>query len=188
MSTTGLDVFDKTLHTTHVWLNEIGEALGPDKQRCYHALRAVLTTLRDRLPVDQSAHLAAELPILVRGIFYDGFRPAEAPMALRTQAEFVTLVASRFGNIGPVSPRASCIAVFNVLQRHLPRPMIEKVKDSLPQEIRTLFQAGAGETGPGHHRDAERSRSAAGESTARDWGTAHSGQERDPHLRPDKLS
>jgi len=188
MSTTGLEVFDKTLQTTHTWLNEIGEILGPDKQRCYHALRAVLTTLRDRLPVDQAAHLAAELPLLVRGIFYDGYRPADTPMTLRTQAEFVSLVAKRFGNIGPVNPRASCIAVFSVLQRHLPRPMIEKVKDSLSQEIRVLFQPEPENVGPGPHRDASRSRSAEGDSASRDWGTAISGQEQDPHIRPDRLS
>lgn len=198
MTATGLDVFDKTLQSTHAWLNEIGEALGPDKQRSYHALRAVLTSLRDRLTVEQSAKLAAELPLLVRGIFYDGFRPTDAPLPLRSQQEFVTLVASRFGNIGPVNPRASCIAVFGVLQRHLSRPMIDKVKASLPQEIRALFQTeaeGAGpgphrddSLGPGAHRDAGRNRSAGGESSVRDWGAAISGQERHPHIRPDKLS
>ena len=37
MSATGLEVFDKTLQTTNTWLNEIGEKIGPDRQRCYHA-------------------------------------------------------------------------------------------------------------------------------------------------------
>lgn len=188
MTTSGLDVFDKTLQSTHTWLNEIGEALGPDKQRSYHALHAVLTSLRDRLTVEQSAKLAAELPLLVRGIFYDGFRPTDVPLTLRSQAEFVTLVASRFGNIGPVNPRASCLAVFNVLQRHLSPPLIEKVKASLPQEIRALFQTEADGRGPGTHRDASRNRSAGGESSVRDWGAAISGQERHPHIRPDRLS
>ncbi len=61
MSTTGLDVFDKTLQTTNIWLDEIGECdgIGPDRQRCYHALRAVLFALRDRLTVEEAAHLAA---------------------------------------------------------------------------------------------------------------------------------
>ncbi|MCH8686045.1 DUF2267 domain-containing protein [Pedomonas mirosovicensis] len=174
MSTTGLDVFDKTLQTTHIWLNDIGEIVGPDKQRCYHALRAVLTTLRDRLTVDQSAHLAAELPILVRGVFYDGYRPSDAPSAIRSQDEFVSVVAQRFGNIGPVSPRTSSIAVFKTLQRHLPQPMIEKVKGSLPQEIRVLFDVEP-DTGPGAHQDTAASRSAAGERRPQDWTGAGRG-------------
>lgn len=188
MSTTGLDDFDKTLEASHAWLIEIGEAIGPDTQRCYHALRAVLTTLRDRLPIDQSALLAAELPLLIRGVFYDGFRPADVPLPLRRQDEFVTLVAKRFGNIGPVSPRASTIAVFRVLQRHLSRPLLATLKTSLPQEIRALFQPEPAADAPGPHRDDAPSRSATGESPSRDWGTALSGQESDPHIRPDKLS
>ena len=52
MSATGLEVFDKTLQTTNTWLKEIGDHIGPDRQRCYHALRAVLFTLRDRLTPD----------------------------------------------------------------------------------------------------------------------------------------
>ncbi|ODA67141.1 hypothetical protein A7A08_01887 [Methyloligella halotolerans] len=71
MSATGLEVFDKTLQTTNSWLNEIGETVGPDKQNSYHALRAVLFALRDRLPPEESAHLASQLPTLVRGIYYD---------------------------------------------------------------------------------------------------------------------
>lgn len=64
MSSTGLDVFDKTLQTTHTWLNEIGacDGIGPDKQRAYHALRAVLFALRDRLTVEEAAHLGLATP------------------------------------------------------------------------------------------------------------------------------
>ncbi len=68
MSSTGLEVFDKTIQTTNSWLNEIGEDLGPDRQRCYNALRAVLFALRDRLTVEEAADLSAQLPMLIRGI------------------------------------------------------------------------------------------------------------------------
>jgi uncharacterized protein (DUF2267 family) len=56
MSATGLDVFDRTLQITHVWLDDIMAELGPDRQRAYHALRAVLHALRDRLPLNLAAH------------------------------------------------------------------------------------------------------------------------------------
>jgi uncharacterized protein (DUF2267 family) len=59
MSATGLEAFDKTLQTTNTWLKQIGAPIGPDRQRCYHALRAVLLTLRDRLTLDEAAHLSA---------------------------------------------------------------------------------------------------------------------------------
>jgi uncharacterized protein (DUF2267 family) len=71
MSATGLDVFDKTLHTTNIWLGEMMDDLGPDRHVAWHALSAVLPTLRDRIPLDLAAHVRAELPLLVRGVYYD---------------------------------------------------------------------------------------------------------------------
>src|SRR2546421_837559 len=71
MSATGLDVFDKTLQTTNVWLDEIAAALGPDRQVAWKVLSVVLHKLRDRMPAKLSAHLSAELLLLVRGVYYD---------------------------------------------------------------------------------------------------------------------
>lgn len=66
MSATGLDVFDRTLQTTNIWLDDIMAGLGPDRHLAWHVLGAVLHALRDRLPLDQAAHLGAQLPLLVR--------------------------------------------------------------------------------------------------------------------------
>lgn len=143
MTTTGLEIFDKTLQTTHIWLNEIGERIGPDKHRCYEALRAVLQTLRDRLPVTEAAQLSAELPLLVRGIFYEGYRPSTQPVKLGTQDEFVTKVAERLGQIRPMNPRDATKAVFEVLERHVSAGEIDEVRQALPRDIRVLFPGGA---------------------------------------------
>src|SRR5947199_9478445 len=79
MSATGLDVFDKTLQTTNIWLDEIIATLGSDRQVAWKVLSVVLHKLRDRMPVELSAHLSAELPLLVRGVYYDQFAPAKQP-------------------------------------------------------------------------------------------------------------
>jgi len=52
MSASGLDVFDRTLETTHIWLNEICNDLGPDKQVAWKVLSTVLHKLRDRLTIN----------------------------------------------------------------------------------------------------------------------------------------
>lgn len=73
MSVTGLDVFDSTLQKTNEWLQQIMQQLGTDsRQEAYIGLRATLHTLRDRLPLEVVAHLGAQLPMLVRGIYYEG--------------------------------------------------------------------------------------------------------------------
>ncbi len=139
MSVTGLDVFDKTVQTTNIWLKEIGEDIGPDRQRAYHALSAVLRALRDRLTLDESAQLAAQLPLLVRGIYYDQWRPAGQPRRVRHRDEFLALVAKEIGEIRPIDPEDAARAVFKVLDRHIARGEIEQVKHSLPAEIRSLW-------------------------------------------------
>src|SRR5947209_19606482 len=91
MSATGLEVLDKSLQTTNIWLKEIMqiEAVGPDRQLAWRVLGAVLHTLRDRLAVDQVAHLGAELPIVIRGLYYDQWHPAGKPERERRAAAFV---------------------------------------------------------------------------------------------------
>ena len=65
MSGAAVKSFETTLQTTHIWLDEIMQDLGwDDRHKAYHALRAVLHTLRNRLPADEVAHLAAQLPML----------------------------------------------------------------------------------------------------------------------------
>jgi uncharacterized protein (DUF2267 family) len=93
MSATGLEVFDTTIQTTNRWLKEIMETTGPDRRRAYHVLTAVLHALRDRLTVDEVAHLGAQLPVLVRGRYYDQWHPAGKPERLRHKDEFLTAVA-----------------------------------------------------------------------------------------------
>jgi uncharacterized protein (DUF2267 family) len=139
MSATGLEVFDKTLQTTNTWLKEIGEQIGPDRQRCYQALRAVLFSLRDRLNPDEAAHLAAQLPILVRGIYYEGYRPAGKPERIRSRDEFLQKIGEYLKPVRPLGADEAARAVFKVLDHYIDPGEISEVKQALPQDIRTLF-------------------------------------------------
>jgi uncharacterized protein (DUF2267 family) len=139
MTTTGLDVFDETLQKTNIWLKEIEAQLGPDRHRSYQALRAVLHCLRDRLSVDQAAHLAAQLPLLVRGIYYEAYRPAGKPEKIRSRDEFLEHVSRHFVNIRPIGADDAVRAVFGVLGHYCDPGEIREVIEALPSEIRTLW-------------------------------------------------
>jgi uncharacterized protein (DUF2267 family) len=139
MSATGLDVFDKTLQTTHIWLNEITEAIGPDKQVAWHVLGAVLRTLRDRVPLQVAVHLGAELPLLVRGLYYDQWRASDQPERYRTRDEFLGRVAEQLRATRPIDPADATRAVFGVLNRHVPEGQLRKVREALPEDVRALW-------------------------------------------------
>lgn len=144
MAATGLDVFDKTLQTTNIWLNGISQDIGPDRQLAWHVLGVVLRALRDRLTVEDAAHLSAELPMLVRGAFYEQYPPARQPLTIRSRSEFVERVADRLHDVRPLNPEEAITAVFRQLSRHVPKGQIEKTREALPAEIRELWPTESG--------------------------------------------
>jgi uncharacterized protein (DUF2267 family) len=137
MSATGLEVFDETLQKTNTWLKEIMEALGSDRHRAYQALRGVLHCLRDRLLVEEAADLGDQLPMLVRGIYYESWQPSATPIKVRSLKEFLDLVASRLP--GTLDPEQAARAVFQVLEHHVTPGEIEDVVSELPKDIRALW-------------------------------------------------
>lgn len=139
MSTNGLPVFDKTLQTTHIWLDQIMERIGPDRQVAWKVLSIVLHKLRDRLPVEEAAHLGAQLPMLVRGVYYDQYTPAQQPLKCRTREEFVEEVAEWLADTRGVDPELAITAVFETLSRHIDEGQVEKIKGVLPEPIRQLW-------------------------------------------------
>jgi uncharacterized protein (DUF2267 family) len=147
MSAKGLDVFDKTLQTTHNWLDEIMAELGPDRQVAYHALRAVLHALRDRLPLELAAHLSAQLPLLVRGIYYDEWHPRPETSKQRSREEFLGHVGEGLRGIRPVNPEQAARAVFGVVARHVSEGQAEKVRQALPKDVQALWPGSANQAG-----------------------------------------
>jgi len=139
MSTNGLPVFDKTIQTTNIWLDEIMEWIGPDRQVAWKVLSTVLHKLRDRLPVEAAAHLGAQLPLLVRGVYYDQFAPGRQAEPCRNREEFVAEVAEWLQDTRPVDPEQAIAAVFDVLSRNLDHGQIEKIKAILPAPIRDMW-------------------------------------------------
>jgi len=140
MSATGLDVFDKTLETTHIWLNEICADLGPDKQVAWKVLSTVLHKLRDRLPIGLAAHLGAQLPLLVRGVYYDQFEPSKLPTECNSREEFVAEVAEWLSDTRPVDPDLAVRSVFRVLSRHISEGQVAKVREALPRSLKQMWE------------------------------------------------
>jgi uncharacterized protein (DUF2267 family) len=145
MSTTGLDVFDSTVQQTNVWLKEIADDLHwDDRRRAYIALRGTLHALRDYLVTDEAAHLAAQVPLLVRGIFYEGWDPAQKTIPQRSRDDFLGRVAAEFARTDPgVDPARVARSVLRVLSEHVAAGEIDQIRRILPEDVREIWPQAA---------------------------------------------
>jgi uncharacterized protein (DUF2267 family) len=107
-------------------------------------LGAVLRSIRDEMLVEQSAHFAAQLPLLVRGAYFDQYRPATQPASDRSQEDFIARIQHDLDGARPVNAEHAVAAVMRTLNRHVTEGQIKKVRDSLPKGVRALWPE------PGH--------------------------------------
>jgi|UPI000477E631 uncharacterized protein (DUF2267 family) len=146
MSVTGLEAFDRTLQQTHIWIDEVAKELGiDDKKRAFQGLRATLHVLRDRLIAAEAAQLGAQLPILLAGFYYEGWKPASVPHKSRSQEEFLNELRAELKKYFPdnqtshFDPQQLAKAVFKVLSERVSPGEIEDIIRILPPELRELF-------------------------------------------------
>jgi uncharacterized protein (DUF2267 family) len=140
MSTSHIDTIDKAVQTANIWVKELDTRIGwEDRQRSWRLLRETLHALRDWLSADEAVQLGAQLPMLVRGLYYEGWDPSKTPAKPRSLEDFVERVALAFETepIEDLQDAISC--VFDVLSWHVSKGEISDVKKSLPKALRDLW-------------------------------------------------
>lgn len=139
--TTGLDVFDATLQKTNQWLNKIEqrESIGGNRNRSYLVLRGTLHALRDELNPNEAVHLGAQLPMLIRGFYYEGWNPAKTPVKDRDREAFLKRVEGLLMAAGGVNPERAVRAVFDVMNEEMDPGELVQVRKLLPHNVRTLW-------------------------------------------------
>jgi len=140
MSLTGLAPIDSTVHTTNEWFHDINKIMGwKERPQAYHALRAVLHALRDRLSVEQVAALGAQLPLLVRGIYYEGWHPHGKPLKERKREEFLAHIAKAYRTEPAVDAEEVTRAIFHLLRQRLSAGQVATIISVLPTDIQELW-------------------------------------------------
>jgi uncharacterized protein (DUF2267 family) len=98
--------------------------------------------VRDRIPLELAVHLGAQLPLLVRGIYYDQWHaPGRMDDKPRSLDEFLKPIGERLNQIRAMNARTATGAVFTVLARHVDPGQAEKVRHALPGEVQALWPA-----------------------------------------------
>jgi uncharacterized protein (DUF2267 family) len=139
MSTTGVTSLDHTVQETNTWLKAVDEQLGlENRHHAYNALRAVLHALRDRLSPEVAAKLGAQLPILVRGIYYEGWHMAGTPTKDRHLQEFVDHILEELPPQFPLDALTVARGIYEILWEKLDPGEFEKLMNHLPVPLRNL--------------------------------------------------
>jgi uncharacterized protein (DUF2267 family) len=136
-------VFDSHLETANRWLHELSDNLElPDTERprALHALRAGLHAIRDRLPAPEVVDLGAQLPTIIRGLYYEGWTLANDPTRVRDRAAMIARVKKEL----VLDPRLDAVdvlrAVIHLLVEHVSPGEIRDVMSTLPRSIASLWQ------------------------------------------------
>ncbi len=140
MKITGLGTIDHAPQVVAEWLNLLQEDLGwPDRGRAYSLLRETLHAVRDFLTVDEAADLSAQLPVLIRGIFFEGWVPSRTPAKERTLDDFLARVTTRFVNDPIAEPGVAVAAVFSLLRRQISPGEYHQVAWAMRKPLRDLW-------------------------------------------------
>lgn len=138
--TTGLDVFDTTLQESNLWLKDLmGYLKTEDRREAYKVLRATLHAVRDRIGPENALHLGAQLPMLLRGLYYEGWRMEETRSKERHKQAFLDHVNREAGNKLAFDTETAVRAVFEVFWDKIDEGEVAKIIELFPAELRDLW-------------------------------------------------
>lgn len=142
MTHTSVIGFTHAAEQAQQWVNELAKDLDWSEQSAYRFMKSVLHTLRDWLSPEEMADLSAQLPTLVRGIYFEGWKPSDAPVSERKKRDFVISVRNSFGYEPDVDIDTAIKAVFKLLDRHISHGEIVQVRNSMKKSLRHLWPEG----------------------------------------------
>jgi len=148
MMSTGVENLDRSIEKANAWLADIDAGFGTsDRHLAYRVLRAWLHCLRDRLSVQVAAHFAAQLPELLRGVFFDGWNPARVPQKydrVTCITRFAREARVRDSDVGKAARIVSAVA-----RQHMSAGVVAEAFGLLPADLRDLLEPAASEAAAG---------------------------------------
>lgn len=86
--------FNKYAAKGNEFLTVLSEAMGrgTDSKKAARVARAVLHTIRDHVPVDVSLQFMSSLPMMIKAVYADGWKPGKKKGPLRHKNDFIKAV------------------------------------------------------------------------------------------------
>jgi uncharacterized protein (DUF2267 family) len=135
----GIREFDGAAHAAEEWIDDLTRRLGwHDREKVYLAFFATLHALRDSLPVHEAVFLGDYLTILLRGLYYEGWRLPKYS-AFKSRDAFLERIREGVHRDPGVDAEQVAKAVLALLAERLPASELEDVKAVTPKALRGFW-------------------------------------------------
>jgi uncharacterized protein (DUF2267 family) len=138
--------YEQYAHEARKFVKEVASELGDaaNIDQADRIMTSVLHALRDLLTPEESLHLIAQLPMLIKAIYVNGWHIG-AKNRIRTMDDFIECLmlknagaaAQDFGN--DEEAIESTKAVFRVLRNHIAIGEVKDIVSQLPPELTELW-------------------------------------------------
>lgn len=138
--------FKKYVQKAEEFINEVAVELGDpsDKAKAGRILRAVLHALREQITPTESMQLIAQLPVLIKSIYIDGWKLGNKAHRVHKVNDFIEVVRE-FGKSGTSSDfstdmevKQAVHAVITVIKNHTSEGEIADIIAVLPTDLKPL--------------------------------------------------
>ena len=139
--------YEQYVHDGRKFTSEVAAALGdPDNMdQADRIMTSVMHALRDLLTPEESLHLIAQLPMLIKAVYVNGWHLSNNKKRIHTMDEFIEnlmlqnhrTAAQDFGNDALAIQRTK--AVFGVLRNHVAVGEVKDIVAQLPAELSELW-------------------------------------------------
>jgi uncharacterized protein (DUF2267 family) len=137
---TGNQEFDDAIRATEGWIGEFMRLLGwQNRDKACLALRAASHALRDSLPLEEAVYLGAQLPALLRGVYYEGWHPVGRAFRIRTRDALLARIEDGVHRDPAIDPEQITRALLALFAKRLPPAELEDAKAVTPQSLRGLW-------------------------------------------------
>jgi uncharacterized protein (DUF2267 family) len=143
MKLTGLEVLDSSIQRSSMWIKDLMQELNwSDARKTYLAFRCVLHALRDHLAVENAVTFGEQLPMLLRGLYFEQWQPSGPARTAATREDFFSYLSTLLmENHQTASAETITRAVFRLLERKVTDGEIAHIQHTIPAFLYDLWPA-----------------------------------------------
>ena len=137
---TNIKHIHKSLEHTYEWIKVLMQDYNfSNENKAFVVLRATLKALRDRLPLNEVVHLGSQLPVLLRGYYFEGWNPEHEANEINASHDFVYLVKSHLNGHEDINLDEAVPATLKLIFDMIDQGEAKEVKANLPEDLRSYY-------------------------------------------------